>query len=281
MADTQILVDGLCFGEGPRWHNGRLYFSDMHANTVYTVDSTGKLETVVRLDNDQPSGLGWLPDGRLLIVSMTERKLLVFDGSTLSELADLSSLASYHCNDMVTNALGRSYVGNFGFNLHDGETFKKAEMILVEPDGNSRIVAEELAFPNGTVITPDGKTLIVGESMAARLTAFDIEPDGSLTHQRLWAKLDGAVPDGICLDVAGGIWVASPSSNETLRVEEGGKVTDRVAVSNGAFACMLGGENGTTLHILTSRTSDPEACARQKSAAVEIIEVTHAGAGWP
>ena len=281
MADTQILVDGLCFGEGPRWHNGRLYFSDMHANTVYTVDSSGNLETVVRLDNDQPSGLGWLPDGRLLIVSMTERKLLVFDGSTLSELADLSSLASYHCNDMVTDALGRSYVGNFGFNLHAGETFKKAEMILVEPDGNGRIVAEELAFPNGTVITPDGKTLIVGESMAARLTAFDIEPDGSLTHQRLWAKLNGAVPDGICLDAAGGIWVASPSSNETLRVEEGGKVTDRVAVNNGAFACMLGGENGTTLHILTSRTSDPETCTRQKSAAVEIIEVTHPRAGWP
>ena len=281
MADTQILVDGLCFGEGPRWHNGRLYFSDMHANTVYTVDSTGKLETVVRLDNDQPSGLGWLPDGRLLIVSMTERQLLVFDGSTLNELADLSSLASYHCNDMVTDALGRSYVGNFGFNVHARETFRKAEMILVQPDGNSRIVAEELAFPNGTVITPDGKTLIVGESMAARLTAFAIVPDGSLTHQRLWAKLDDALPDGICLDAAGGIWVASPSSNETLRVEEGGKVTDRVAVKNGAFACMLGGGNGTTLHILTSRTSDPEACARQKSAAVEIIEVTHAGAGWP
>ncbi len=281
MAHTKVLVDGLCFGEGPRWHNDKLYFSDMHAGTVYTVDTNGTLETVVQLDDDQPSGLGWLPDGRLLIVSMTARKLLVYDGSVLNDMADLSHLASYHCNDMVTDALGRSYVGNFGFNLHSGEGFKKAELILVDPDGQARIVADELAFPNGTVITADGRTLIVGESMAARLTAFDIQPDGSLTNRRLWAKLDGAVPDGICLDTAGGIWVASPSSNEALRVEEGGAVTDRVAVENGAFACMLGGPNGKTLHILTSGTSDPETCAREQSAAVEIIDVKHAGAGWP
>ena len=281
MTDTKVLVDGLCFAEGPRWRNGKLYFSDMHANTVYTVDGTGSLETVVRLNDDQPSGLGWLPDGRLLIVSMTERKLLVFDKTSLSVMADLSNLASCHCNDMVTDALGRSYVGNFGFDLHASETFKKAEIILVEPDGNCRIVAKELAFPNGTVITPDERTLIVAESMAASLTAFDINPDGSLSNRRLWAKLDKAVPDGICLDSAGGIWVASPSSNEALRVEEGGKVTDRVAVATSAFACMLGGEHGKTLHILTSRNSDPESCAREQSGAIEITEVKHAGAGWP
>ena len=281
MADTKILLDGLCFAEGPRWHDNKLYFSDMHADTVYALESSGKLSAVVKLDNDQPSGLGWLPDGRLLIVSMTERKVLAYDGSTLKELANLSGIASYHCNDMVTDSRGRSYVGNFGFNLHKGSTFRKTEMIMVESNGNSRIVAEELAFPNGTVITPDGHTLIVAETMAARLTAFDIESDGSLTHRRLWAKLDGAIPDGICLDSAGGIWVASPSSNEALRVEEGGKVTDRIAVENSAYACMLGGENGKTLHILTSKTSDPAACVIQKSAAVEIIDVTYAGAGWP
>ena len=132
MADTKILVDGLCFAEGPRWRDGKLYFSDMHADSVYTLDSSGKLNTIVKLDNEQPSGLGWLPDGRLLIVSMTERKVLAYDGSVLTELADLSSLASYHCNDMVSDAGGRSYVGNFGFNLHEGSTFKKAEMIMVK-----------------------------------------------------------------------------------------------------------------------------------------------------
>ena len=281
MADTKILLGGLCFAEGPRWRNDKLYFSDMHANIVYTVDSSGELETVVALDNDQPSGLGWLPDGRLLIVSMTERKVLAYDGSVLSELADLSSLASYHCNDMVTDPLGRSYVGNFGFNLHKGSDFKKAEVIMVESDGRSSVVAEELAFPNGMVITPDGSTLIVAETMAARLTAFDIDLEGNLTHRRIWAKLDEAMPDGICLDSAGGIWVASPSTNEAMRVEEGGKVTDRVRVGNRAFACMLGGDNGITLHILTSRTSDPETCALEKSAAIEIIDVSYPGAGWP
>ena len=281
MADTKILVDGLCFAEGPRWRDGKLYFSDMHADSVYTLDSSGKLNTIVKLDNDQPSGLGWLPDGRLLIVSMTERKVLAYDGSVLTELADLSSLASYHCNDMVSDAIGRSYVGNFGFNLHEGSTFKKAEMIMVKSDGRCRVVAEELAFPNGTVITPDGCTLVVAETMAARLTAFDIEPDGGLTRRRVWAKLDDAIPDGICLDSASGIWVASPSSNEVLRVEEGGRVTDRIGVDNSAFACMLGGESGTTLHILTSRTSDPKTCIREKSAAIEIIDVMYEGAGWP
>ena len=278
---TNVLVDGLCFGEGPRWHENKLWFSDMHANTVYTVDAGGKLETIVTLDSDQPSGLGWLPDGRLLIVSMTDRKLLIHDGNTLSEFADLSSLASYHCNDMVTDSQGRSYVGNFGFDLHTGAEFRKAELILVEPDGTARVVAEDMAFPNGTVITPDGKTLIVGESMASRLTAFDIEPDGSLSNRRLWARLENAVPDGICLDAAGGVWVASPSSNEALRVTEGGEVTDRIMTENGAFACMLGGVDGRTLHILTSASSDPVKSVKLKSAAIETVVVEHAGAGLP
>ncbi len=277
---TEVLVDRLCFGEGPRWHEGRLWFSDMHASTIYTVDNNGKLDTVVQLENDQPSGLGWLPDGRLLIVSMTEQKLLVFDGE-LSEFADLSPLASYYCNDMVTDAQGRSYVGNFGYDLHGGAEFRNAEIILVDPDGSCRIVAEDMAFPNGTVITPDNSTLIVGESMGARLTAFDIEKDGSLSNRRLWASMEGAVPDGICLDEAGGIWVASPISNEALRILEGGEVTDRIKVENQAFACMLGGPERRTLHILTSKSSDPGDCVHQKTAAVEVVGVTYAGAGLP
>ena len=281
ITNTETLIDGLCFGEGPRWHLGRLYFSDMHGNTVYAVDTSGNLEAIVKLDDDEPSGLGWLPDGRMLIVSMRNRKLLVLDSGVLAEFADLSGIATYHCNDMVTDLKGRSYVGNFGYDLHNNAEFQKAALILVHPDGTTELAADGLSFPNGTVITPDGKTLIVGESFGARLTAFDISPDGSLTNRREWAKMDGAVPDGICLDDAGGIWVASPVSNEALRVIEGGEVTDRVKTENQAYACMLGGLDGKTLFIMTSRSSHPDECKKEKSAAVEFVTVKHAGAGLP
>lgn len=278
---TEVLVDGLCFGEGPRWHDGKLWFSDMHGETVYTVDPDGNLETIVTLEDDQPSGLGWLPDGRLLIVSMTRRQLLVMEDGNLSVFADLSSLAGFHCNDMVTDNQGRSYIGNFGFDLYNNGEFKKAEIVMVDAAGNASIAAHDLAFPNGTIIAPDGKTLIVGESFGARLTAFDIGDDGGLANRRVWARLEGAVPDGICLDEAGGIWVASPTSNEALRVVEGGEVTDRIKVVNQAYACMLGGPERKTLFIMTSKSSDPTVCKRDKSAAVEFIDVAIAGAGLP
>ncbi|MBO6557048.1 MAG: SMP-30/gluconolactonase/LRE family protein [Pseudomonadales bacterium] len=278
---TETLIDGLCFGEGPRWRDGRLYFSDMHASTVYALDEQGHLETIVKLEDDEPSGLGWLPDGRMLIVSMQKRKLLAFDGTSLEDFADLSEYATYHCNDMVTDAQGRSYVGNFGFDLHHDGEFCKAAMVLVHPDGSTELAADELSFPNGTVITPDGKTLIVGESFGARLTAFDIGEDGRLSNRREWAPMEGAVPDGICLDEADGIWVASPVSNEALRVIEGGEVTDRVQIKNQAFACMLGGEDGKTLFIMTSGSSHPDKSKEEKSAAVETVRVEHAGAGLP
>ncbi|MBO6702548.1 MAG: SMP-30/gluconolactonase/LRE family protein [Pseudomonadales bacterium] len=278
---TETLIDGLCFGEGPRWRDGRLYFSDMHASTVYALDEQGHLETIVKLEDDEPSGLGWLPDGRMLIVSMQKRKLLAFDGTSLEDFADLSEYATYHCNDMVTDAQGRSYVGNFGFDLHHDGEFCKAAMVLVHPDGSTELAADELSFPNGTVITPDGKTLIVGESFGARLTAFDIGEDGRLSNRREWAPMEGAVPDGICLDEADGIWVASPVSNEALRVVEGGEVTDRVQIKNQAFACMLGGEDGKTLFIMTSGSSHPDKSKEEKSAAVETVRVEYAGAGLP
>ncbi len=281
---TQTLVDNLCFAEGPRWHQDRLWFSDMHDHKVFAVDLQGNLETIAAVP-EQPSGLGWLPDGRLLIVSMLDRKLLVLDNNLdnkeLSVFSDLHNLATYHCNDMVTDTQGRSYVGNFGFDLFDGSDQVMAELILVTPDGKASRVATDMAFPNGTVITPDGKTLIVGESMAGRLSAFDIQEDGTLTNRRLWAQLEKAVPDGICLDEAGGIWVASPVSNEALRVMEGGEVTDRVTVENQAFACMLGGENGKRLFILTAASSDPDECRQTRSGKIETIDVEHAGCGCP
>ena len=182
---------------------------------------------------------------------------------------------------MVVDAQGRAYVGNFGFDLDARAEFQSAELILVEPDGNARVVADDMRFPNGTVITADGSTLIVGESFGGRLTAFDIEPDGSLTGRRVWAQLEGAVPDGICLDADGAIWVASPVSNEVLRVHEGGEVSDRVATSRSAVACMLGGEGGNTLFVLSSQGTDPAELKKEPTGLVEFMEVSAPRAGLP
>jgi sugar lactone lactonase YvrE len=278
---TDVLLDGLAFPEGPRWHEGRLYFSDMHDGRVLAVDLEGRIETITRVAAD-PSGLGWLPDGRLLVVSMRDRRLLRLDGDHLAVVADLSELASWHCNDMVVDREGRAYVGNFGFDLHVPEPrFRKAEIALVEPDGRARVVADDLAFPNGTVITPDGRTLVVGESFAARLTAFDVAADGSLGNRRLFAKLEGAVPDGICLDAEGAIWVASPVSSEVLRVHEGGRVSRRIPVATQAIACMLGGSGRRTLFIATAETTEPEACRAKRTGRIEVVEVDVPGAGLP
>ncbi|HBC54334.1 MAG TPA: hypothetical protein DCZ06_08730 [Alphaproteobacteria bacterium] len=280
MTDTKILMDGLCFNEGPRWHDGRLWFSDMHGPKVYALGLDGKSEVIAEVENS-PSGLGWLPDGRLLIVSMRDRKILRMDPDGLSVHADLSGLASFHCNDMVVDAKGRAYVGNFGYDLFTGADRKPAELILVEPDGKARIVAENMQFPNGTVITPDGKTLIVGESMGACLTAFDIEADGSLSNRRVWAQMEGALPDGIALDAEMGIWVASPISGACLRVVEGGEVTDRVEVENQAFACALGGPDRKTLFMCTAKDSDPESSKKSRTGRIEAVPVKVPGAGLP
>jgi len=277
----QTFVTDLCFGEGPRWHDGRLYLSDMHDHRVLAIAPTGERETIAEVPR-QPSGLGWTPQGDLLIVSMTDRRLLRFDGKTLTQHADLSSLASFHCNDMVVDAQGGAYVGNFGFDLHARATFHAAELIRVESDGRARVVASDLAFPNGSVITPDGHTLIVAESYGGRLTAFDIGAGGDLDNRRVWASLpQGAVPDGICLDAAGGIWVASPTTNECLRVEAGGQVSHRVALGRGAFACMLGGPARRTLFMLTAASSEPAKCRANRDGRVETVAAPYAGTGLP
>jgi len=206
---TESFIDGLCFAEGPRWHDGALYFSDMHAHEVLRADPAGRVDVVCEVPN-WPSGLGWLPDGTLLVVSMTDRRLLRLDGEKLTTHADLSKLASFHCNDMVVDGHGRAYVGNFGFDLHAQKKPKPAELVCVAPDGSARVVARDMQFPNGTVITPDGGTLIVAESWGARLTAFDVLDNGDLDNRREWARQpDGALPDGICLDEAGGVWSAA------------------------------------------------------------------------
>ncbi len=218
----------------------------------------------------------------MLIVSMTDRKVLRFDGQALHLHADLSALAGFDCNDMVVGATGRAYVGNFGFDLHAGADYMPANLICVEPDGTARVVAEDMNCPNGAVITSDGKTLIVGESFAGHLTAFDIADNGDLSNRRVWADLPGdAIPDGICLDDKGGVWVASPPTHDCLRVVDGGEVTHRIAVDRLAIACILGGADGKTLFILTSHDTHPDACAQNPQARVEVALAPYAGGGSP
>ena len=278
--ETTVLLDNLFFPEGPRWRDGKLWFSDMHAQRVMTVGLDGKTETIVEVPG-WPSGLGWLPDGRLLVVSMTDRRLLRLDSGGLTEVANLWELASFHCNDMVVDQQGRAYIGNFGFDEAAKTPFGPAEIVMVTPEGQARVVADNMAFPNGTVITPDGSILIVGETYGARLTAFDIESDGSLIGRRTWANLEGAVPDGICLDAEGAIWVASPVSAEVLRVHEGGQVTNRIKIATQAYACMLGGPERRTLFILTAESSNPDEVRARATGRIEIVEVDVPGAGLP
>jgi sugar lactone lactonase YvrE len=286
---TEILQEGLTFGEGPRWYNGKFYFSDFYSHKVFSLDMDGNSEIITEVPN-QPSGLGWMPDGTMLIVSMKDRKLLSFKNNSLTEVADLSQLAGFHCNDMVVDDHGNAYIGNFGFNTYSGEELKAANMILVRPGEDPCIAAKDLLFPNGTVITPDGKTLVVAETYAARLTAFDINQDATLSNRRIWADLSinaqgGGIPapDGMCLDAEGAMWVASPSTAEVIRIKEGGNILERIPVSTNAYACMLGGDDLKTLFICTSNASgvDPEAALKEKSGKIEITKVEVPGAGKP
>jgi len=280
MRTLKVLTDGLAFPEGPRWRDGKLFFSDMHAHQVLAVDMAGKREVVCEVPA-RPSGLGWLPDGRMLVVSMTDRKLMRLDRDGLKTVADLSKLAPFDCNDMVVDARGRAYVGNFGFDLHGNAQPRSTTLVMVAPDGIARIVAEEMMFPNGMVITPDGKTLIVGETFGARLTAFDIDADGSLTNRLVWAELGNSPPDGICLDAENAIWVACPTMSEVIRVKQGGAVAERIKVETDAFACMLGGADGRTLFVATALNSNPEQCRASRNGRIEITQVEVPRAGLP
>jgi sugar lactone lactonase YvrE len=281
MRQFKVLRDDLCFGEGPRWHDDRLYYSDMHAHTVNALDLSGRNEVIVEVAAN-PSGLGWLPDGRMLIVSMTDRKVLRLENGALKLHADLSRLASSHCNDMVVDLHGRAYVGNFGYDFFKGEAQKTAELVMVAPDGAARVVVSEMGFPNGTVIPPDGKTLIVGESFRHCMTEFDITADGSLTNRRVWAELgEKSMPDGIALDAEGAIWIASPFSHELLRVKRGGEVVERIKREQMPIACALGGPDRRTLYLLTSESVEPDECRSKRSARIESTVVEVPGTGLP
>jgi len=251
----RLVAEGFSFLEGPRWREGRLYCSDMGAGRVVRVDpATGAAETLA-LVPESPSGLGWLPDGRLLVVSMRDRRLLRLERDGRLDLhADLSRLVSHWCNDMVVDDAGRAYVGNFGYDALSGEAQKSTCLVAVEPDGRARVVADGLVFPNGAAITQDRRRLVVAETFVHRLTAFEIRPDGHLSAGRLFADLVDGSADGIAIDAEDAVWVACFAESEFRRVHEGGRVSEVVSVpGEHAVACALGGEDRRTLFLLCAQ----------------------------
>jgi sugar lactone lactonase YvrE len=298
MQKAELFAEGLLFGEGPRWRDGKLWLSDFRLCKVFNVEMDGHIEPVVEVPN-QSSGLGWLPDGRMLIVSMHDRKLLRLEPDGLVEHADLSEIAGGHCNDMVVDTQGRTYVGNFGLDLqaYTGErllvpqmredpnrllndsSLPTATLAMVDPDGSVSSAASGLRFPNGCAILADGGTLIVAESLDPCLTAFDIAADGTLSNRRVWAQFSKraptVMPDGICVDAENAVWVSSPLSNECIRVGEGGKILDRVVANGPIYACMLGGPDRKTLFLIVNQAVNVQSCV------IEAVAVDVPGAGLP
>lgn len=271
-SETQTLLGNLIFPEAPRWHDGWLWFTDQHAQQVIRVNLQGKSEIIATLD-DLPGGLGWLADGRLLVVSMSKRQVLVLQNDRLEPYADLRALASFHCNDMLVDNQGRSYVGNFGFDLHGGAEQRPAELILIETDGHPRVVAENLIFPNGCALSLLEPTLLVAETFASRITAFNIEADGSLSNRRIWADLNGAYPDGIALDKQNNLWIAAPNLSRLLLVKEGGEILREVEPAGDPYACMLGGKQHNRLFIASSESDDPITAKSLRSGRIEILNL--------
>ncbi|GLZ02551.1 gluconolaconase [Actinomadura sp. NBRC 104412] len=262
MTETTTVAEGFRFLEAPRWRGGRLWFSDFYTHQVMSMAEDGSEQREEALVENQPSGLGWLPDGRLLVVSMVDRRILRREpDGTLAVHADLADHATGHVNDMVVDARGRAYVGNFGFDLMAGDPLETAALHRVDPDGRVTKVADDLWFPNGSVITPEN-VLLVAETFGNRITAFDIADDGSLTNRRVWAEFGplpteravgealaqvSVAPDGCCLDAEGGLWAADAIGERLVRVVEGGQITDEIKPGTPVYACGLGGADGRTL----------------------------------
>jgi sugar lactone lactonase YvrE len=298
MAERQVstLLEGGSFFEGPRWREGRWWVSDLFRNVVLAVDPGGRAEEVMRVE-ERPSGLGWMPDGSLLVVSMRDMRILrrAADG-TVAEHTDVSELCTGHLNDMVVDGQGRAYAGHFGFDLNAGADPQPAALIRVDADGTASIAAEDMLFPNGSVITPDGRTLIVGETAGARYTAFTIAEDGSLRDRRVWAQVAPTPelttfeetlsklqfgPDGCALDAEGHIWSADEVGARCVRLAPGGEIVEEIAMPDGldVFACMLGGEDGRTLLMCAAPDFSEEARSANHEAVLltVTVDVPHAG----
>jgi sugar lactone lactonase YvrE len=290
------VAEGFAYLECPRWRDGLVYVSDFYQHRVVTVDpANGSVTTVAEVPG-QPSGLGWLPDGRLVVVSMKDRRIMRLDDDGLVEHADLSAVAPAHLNDMVVDANGRAYVGNFGSDAPAGDPVRPTNLVRVDPNGDITEVAHDMLGPNGMVITPDGRTLVVAESLGARLTAFDIDEQGGLSNRRVVAQLGrvptvddfaaaigqmGCLVDGMTMDAEGACWVADAIGQKVVRVLDG-EVVDVVetsAVGLGTFACMLGGDDGKTLFLASAPSFVEDVCKAaplSKLLAVHV-EVPHAG----
>jgi sugar lactone lactonase YvrE len=288
---ARVIREGLSFGEDPRWHDGRLWYSDFYRHAIYSIDEEGTEERLELMVPNQPSGLGWLPDGDLLYVSMTDQLVMRRHDDANSLFADISPYCGFWANDMVVASSGFAYVGNFGFDLDVmlrdvGPAGMMAtpppttNLVVLDPTGAVIQVVPDMAFPNGSVVTSDGATLIVAETMAFRLSAFDIEFDGTLANRRVWAQLDFVAADGVCLDADGHLWVANALTTQCLRVKEGGEIVDVVDTSLHAFACALGGANGNQLFIMTAPTSDRFKIAEITDATIEAVDVDVPGADW-
>lgn len=265
-------VSGLGFAEGPRWYQDKLWFSDFGMRLVRHVDLAGNVTEVARVPG-RPSGLGFLPDGRLLVVSMDDQRVLRLEHGLLQLHADLSRYTRHACNDMVVDREGNAFVGHMGFDLlARSATPRPAELLYVRANGETHVAASDLSFPNGPAITEDGRTLIVAETFASRLTAFTIGADGSLSDRRVFAPLPGRAPDGICLDAEGAVWVADARGKACVRVREGGELTDVIDTGRGCYACALGGSDGKTLFVCTAEGYDLAAMARL-SGAIDMVRV--------
>lgn len=275
------LATGGGFFEGPRWHDGRWWVSDFYRHAVLAVAPDGTTEQVMTVEA-QPSGLGWLPDGSLLVVSMKDHRVLrrAPDG-TVTVHADIGEHCGGPANDMVVADDGRAWVGNFGFDLMAGEQARTAALVGIAPDGAVSVAADDLRFPNGSVITADGTTLVVGETTGGRYTAFTITPEGLLTDRRVWATVEGVAPDGCTLDAEGHIWAADALGNRLVRVAADRGVVDEIAAPDGlgVYACMLGGDDGRTLLACCAPDflEHNRAAAREAVLVTTTVDVPHAG----
>jgi len=281
MPEPQDLMTGIAFGESPRWHEERLWFSDWGTQEIVALDLEGNSEVIVRVSSF-PFCIDWLPDGCLLIVSASERLLLRRepDGSLVTH-ADLGSLSEHPWNDIVVDGRGNAYVGNTGFDFPESE-FASGILAMVTPEGSARQVADGVAFPNGIVVTPDNSTLILAESYSNKLTAFDIAGDGSLSNRRVWADLDDGVPDGICLDAEGAVWYGDVPNKRCVRVREGGELLQTIELDRGCFACMLGGIDRRTLFMVARVWGGLEGTADgERTGQILTAPAPASGAGWP
>ncbi len=278
MAKPHVLMSGIALGESPRWHDGRLWFADWMAQEVIAVDLEGKSEVILRMPSF-PFSFDWLPDGPMLIVSVDGQLQRREDDGSLTSYADVTSLSDKPWNEIVVDGRGNAYLNNIGFDFPEGE-FAPGIVALVTPDGAVRQVAEDVAFPNGMVVTPDNSTLILAESYGNALTAFDIAEDGSLTNRRVWADVGDGAPDGITLDAEGAVWYGDVPNTRCVRVREGGEALQTIELDRGCFACMLGGEDRKTLFMLAAEWGEGTG-AGEPTGQLLTVAAPAAGVGWP